>query len=171
MKINLWPKPEYLDRHVLELTYASPRTYNTSTLEFWISERKTNAKLTGSDAYFESTRLAHSFSDEPFVYDNVLNNVTLSIAAVHAPFYYNDMNKAVNYEGLGAAFLKTLLQAIKENDQFTNVSNYPPEAFFFVSYCHTQSRLNPLFDCNEDLRGTEKFLRAFRCGRGSGMLT
>ncbi|KAH6927509.1 hypothetical protein HPB50_004920 [Hyalomma asiaticum] len=214
VKIDLWPKPEYLNKTVLERIYDRPKMYNISTLEFWISERKARFNLTGSDAYFESTRLANSFSDELFVYDNVLNRVTLSMAAVHAPFYYNDMNAAVNYGGLGAAFLKTVLQGmdideqaldrdntssqheegvrdscadnlnisrvsfmsalrafstIKHGGKFANVSHYPPEAFFFVSYCHTQSRMNPSFDCNKELRGVERFRRAFRCGRDSGM--
>ncbi|KAH7937501.1 hypothetical protein HPB49_012745 [Dermacentor silvarum] len=205
MKIELWPKPEYLSKKFLEKIYARRKPYHRHALEHWIAERKANGELLGSDAYFESTRLADSFSDEPFVYDHVLNTATLSIAAAHAPFYYNDVVDAVNYGGLGAAFLKTVLQGIdegeglgntsgpywenttmaksddscaynrnvshpiKHNDQLSNISDYSPETFFFITYCHTQSLLKPWFDCNDELRGVKSFVTAFSCPRGSGM--
>ncbi|XP_077486448.1 neprilysin-2-like [Amblyomma americanum] len=218
MKINLWPGPEYLSKDVLARIYAQHCTDERTTLEHWIAERKANARFIGTDAYFESTRLAHSFSDKPFVYDSLLNTITVSMLGVHAPFYYTGGIEAANYGGLGAAFLKAVLQGINyelrieddlrynsgEDDEGlghitvgckgsrnvnrkslshvlrffearktetkpSNIWSYPPEAFFFISYCHTQSRLDFAFDCNDELRGVQSFVDAFRCPRGSGM--
>ncbi|KAK8776457.1 hypothetical protein V5799_030193 [Amblyomma americanum] len=217
MKINLWPRPEYLSKEVLARIYAQHGTDEHTTLEHWIAERKANAEHIGSDVYFESTRLPHSFSDKPFVYDSLLNTMTVSMLGAHAPFYYTDGIEAANYGGLGATFLKTVLQGInyelrkedlynsREDDKgvgqssigcrdirnvsrkslshvlrffearkteekpSNNIWSYPPEAFFFISYCHTQSRLDFAFECNDELRGLESFVDAFRCPRGSGM--
>ncbi|KAL1437699.1 hypothetical protein MTO96_048685 [Rhipicephalus appendiculatus] len=218
IKVNLWPRQEYLSKNVLARIYGNDRAHYHSALEHWIAERKANGELVGSDAYFESTRLAHSFADEPFAYDQVLNSATLSMVTVNEPLYYNNINKAANYGGLGAAFLKTVLRGIgdgqntfhgntsnthedmpdagisastcpslpnvgrtsiqlalrafkatNETDSLSNSLGYATEAFFFITYCHAQSRLEPSFDCNEELRGLDSFLTAFRCPRSSRM--
>ncbi|KAH7947279.1 hypothetical protein HPB52_009139 [Rhipicephalus sanguineus] len=218
MEINLWPRQEYLSDKVLSRIYGNHRTRYKNAFEHWIAARTANGELIGSDAYFESTRMAHTFSAEPFAYDEVLNSATLSMVTVDEPFYYKDVNKAISYGGLGAAFLKTVLQGIgdgqdpdnsntssprdekhgaansastcpsvpnagrtsirstlrafkatNETDSLSNSLGYTPEAFFFITYCHTQSRLQPSFDCNDELRGLDSFLTAFSCPNSSRM--
>ncbi|KAH7941012.1 hypothetical protein HPB49_009189 [Dermacentor silvarum] len=109
MSINLWPKPEYRSRKKLQRIYASHNTSKATSLDHWIIERQANAKLIGSDAYFEDKRLPHSFSKEPIYYDSLLNEATVSMLLAHEPFFYPDGDAAVNYGGLGAAFSAALL--------------------------------------------------------------
>ncbi|KAH7941011.1 hypothetical protein HPB49_009188 [Dermacentor silvarum] len=109
MRVNLWPKHEYRSREKLQRIYASHNTTKATSLEHWITERRANAKLIGSDAYFEDKRLPHSFSKEPIYYDSLLNEVTVSMLLAHEPFFYPGGDAAVNYGGLGAAFSSALL--------------------------------------------------------------
>ncbi|XP_077523321.1 neprilysin-2-like [Amblyomma americanum] len=46
---------------------------------------------------------------------------------------------------------------------------FSPERLFFISYCHTQTRIQPAFDCNKELRGVPNFVFAFQCEKGSHM--
>ncbi|KAK8772345.1 hypothetical protein V5799_024411 [Amblyomma americanum] len=50
-----------------------------------------------------------------------------------------------------------------------SVRDLSPEELFFISYCHTQSRLLPAFDCNAVVRGAQSFASAFQCKQGSRM--
>ncbi|XP_070378327.1 endothelin-converting enzyme 1-like [Dermacentor albipictus] len=222
MNINLWPKPEYRSREKLQRIYASHYTSKATSLDHWITERRANAKLIGSDAYFEDKRLPHSFSKEPIYYDSLLNEATVSMLLAREPFFYRDGDVAANYGGLGAAFSSALLaggleieaadsavtlEEVTANDsmptppkaasmsgptdqlpertapgflpafrafqahkvQLANDHPFAPEMMFFISYCHSQSRVRISFDCNGALRGTTSFVSAFHCNKGSNM--
>ncbi|KAH7972242.1 hypothetical protein HPB52_009892 [Rhipicephalus sanguineus] len=109
MNVNLWPKPEYRCRDKLRRIYASHNTNNSTSLDHWITERRANARLIGTDAYFEDKRLPHSFSKETIFYDSLLNEVSMSMLLAYEPFFYPDGEAAINYGGLGAAFSSALL--------------------------------------------------------------
>ncbi|KAH7972233.1 hypothetical protein HPB52_009768 [Rhipicephalus sanguineus] len=117
LHVNLWPKPEYrsvgLLRRIYSFKYASKKTM----LDYWISERRGNAALIGGSAYFEDKRLPHGNSKDPFSFDSILDTVSLSMVAVHEPFYYRDDDAfgAINYGGLGAGFAKTLLEGLESD--------------------------------------------------------
>ncbi|KAL1475241.1 hypothetical protein MTO96_037433 [Rhipicephalus appendiculatus] len=81
MNVNLWPKPEYRCRDKLRRIYASHNTNKSTSLDHWITERRANAKLIGTDAYFEDKRLPHSFSKVPIFYDSLLNEASYVDAA------------------------------------------------------------------------------------------
>ncbi|KAH6926293.1 hypothetical protein HPB50_016476 [Hyalomma asiaticum] len=221
MTINLWPKPEYRCRDKLRRIYASHNTSKLASLDHWITERQANAKLIGSDAYFEDKRLPHSFSKEAIFYDSLLNEVSMSMLLANEPFFYSDGDAAMNYGGLGAAFSSALLagglltemadpavtlenvtannlRTILEPALVFKTDKYLPEVdnqgflpafrafqalkhrqekarplaqekLFFINYCHTQSRVRISFDCNAVLQGTESFVAAFNCKKGSNM--
>ncbi|XP_070377351.1 uncharacterized protein [Dermacentor albipictus] len=222
MNINLWPKPEYRSREKLQRIYASHYTSKATSVDHWITERRANAKLIGSDAYFEDKRLPHSFSQEPIYYDSLLNEATVSMLLARAPFFYRDGDVAVIYGGLGAAFSSALLAGALEieaadpavtleevmaneslptthkaasmsgppdplsetaapgflpafrafqahKEQLANDQAFAPEMMFFISYCHSQSRVRISFDCNAAFRGTTSFVSAFHCNKGSTM--
>ncbi|KAL1483568.1 hypothetical protein MTO96_033099 [Rhipicephalus appendiculatus] len=109
ISVNLWPKPEYRWPDRLRRIYASHNTSKSTSLGHWITERRANAELIGSDAYFEDKRLPHSFSKEPIFYDSLLNEVSMSMLLSYGPFFHPDEDAAINYGGLGAAFSTAVL--------------------------------------------------------------
>ncbi|XP_075555919.1 endothelin-converting enzyme 1-like isoform X2 [Dermacentor variabilis] len=119
---NLWPKAEYRSSKQLRRIYSFKYVSKKTTLDYWISERQGNAALIGSDAYFEDKRLPHCNSKDPFSYETILDTVTLSMIAVHEPFYYRDGDGAINYGGLGAGFAKTLLEGLERDSEFQDVA-------------------------------------------------
>ncbi|KAH7972232.1 endothelin-converting enzyme 1 [Rhipicephalus sanguineus] len=117
LRVNLWPKPEYWSAELLRRIYSFKYASKKTMLDYWITERRGNAALIGGSAYFEDKRLPHGNSKDTFSYDSILDTVTLSMVAVHEPFYYSDDDAfgAINYGGLGAAFAKALIKGL-END-------------------------------------------------------
>ncbi|KAH7972785.1 hypothetical protein HPB52_017034 [Rhipicephalus sanguineus] len=222
MNVNLWPKPEYRWPDKLRLIYASHNTSKSTSLDHWITERRANAELIGTDAYFEDKRLPHSFSKEPIFYDSLLNEVSMSMLLAYQPFFYPDGDAAINHGGLGAAFSSALLagglltevadptttlENAADNDSLTTIHEatnvfrideplpkiaergflpafralqalkhqqakahtFSEEKLFFISYCHTQTRVRRSFDCNAVLQGADSFVSAFNCKKGSRM--
>ncbi|KAH7941550.1 hypothetical protein HPB49_014859 [Dermacentor silvarum] len=162
MRVNLWPKPEYRSREKLKRIYASHNTSKATSLDHWIIERQANAKLIGSDAYFEDKRLPHSFSKEPIYYDSLLNEATVSMLLAHEPFFYPDGDAAVNYGGLGAAFSAALLAGGLETDTADPAATLE-EATANESLATTREAAS-LFRPNYSLTKSEApgFLPAFR---------
>ncbi|KAK8757458.1 hypothetical protein V5799_004909 [Amblyomma americanum] len=215
MRVDLWPKPKYSSKSQLQKIYTSHNTTRKTTLDHWITERKANADLIGTEAYFEDKRLPHSFSKDSVYYDTLLNAVSMSMIVAHDPFYYANGEAAINYGGLGAAFSKTIVEGITTeidakksgpveladaNSSLTTEDNetvmvslpiagflpafrafqahkrgspglhgFSPEQLFFISYCHTQTRIRPAADCNKELQGVADFVSAFQCDKGSRM--
>ncbi|KAH7958098.1 hypothetical protein HPB51_027919 [Rhipicephalus microplus] len=222
MKVNVWPNHEYRCRDKLRRIYASHNTNKSTSLDHWITERRANAKLIGTDAYFEDKRLPHSFSKEPIFYDSLLNEASMSMLMAYEPFFYPGGEPAINYGALGAAFSSALLAgglladmvdtaAILENatanatltamreltsvfatdkplpeiaergflpafrafqaikDRHRKAHRFSQEMLFFISYCHTQTRVRRSFDCNAVLQGADSFVSAFSCEKGSRM--
>lgn len=117
--VNLWPKAEYQSAALLRRIYSFKYESKETMLDYWITERRGNAALIGSNAYFEDKRLPHCNSKDPFSYDGILDTVSLSMVAVHEPFYYRDDDEygAINYGGLGAGFAKTLLEGLESDPE------------------------------------------------------
>ncbi|KAH7985764.1 hypothetical protein HPB51_026760 [Rhipicephalus microplus] len=117
LSVNLWPKPEFQSVSLLQRVYSFQYASKKTMLDYWISERLGNAALIGGSAYFEDKRLPHGNSKDPFSYDSILDTVSLSMVAVHEPFYYihDEAFGAINYGGLGAGFANVLLEGL-END-------------------------------------------------------
>ncbi|KAH9381928.1 hypothetical protein HPB48_009297 [Haemaphysalis longicornis] len=109
----LWPDQRYQSEEEIRHIYAHVNGHHFTTLGFWITTRIATAAHIGTDAYFEENRLPQSFADAPFSYDDVLNTVTMSMLAAHAPFYYSDHNlPGAKYGGLGVEFAKELILAV-----------------------------------------------------------
>ncbi|KAH8027066.1 hypothetical protein HPB51_002011 [Rhipicephalus microplus] len=117
LSVNLWPIPEFQSVSLLQRVYSFKYASKKTMLDYWISERLGNAALIGGSAYFEDKRLPHGNSKDPFSYDSILDTVSLSMVAVHEPFYYihDEAFGAINYGGLGAGFANVLLEGL-END-------------------------------------------------------
>ncbi|KAL3174409.1 hypothetical protein MRX96_040992 [Rhipicephalus microplus] len=116
LRINLWPRPQFRSAALLRQIYSFEYASKKTMLDYWISERRGNAALIGSSAYFEDKRLPHGNSKDTFSYDSILDTVSLSMVAVHEPFYYTDDDAfgAINYGGLGASFAMTLQEGSGE---------------------------------------------------------
>ncbi|KAH9377621.1 hypothetical protein HPB48_019240 [Haemaphysalis longicornis] len=64
------------------------------------------------------------------------------------------------------------LQAFRErqkSESLEEVAGFGGEALFFISYCHTQRRLDASFNCTKQLGGMLSFKEAFRCAPGARM--
>ncbi|XP_075556774.1 neprilysin-11-like [Dermacentor variabilis] len=112
MSVNLWPMPEYRSSETLRRIYRSYHTTKNTALGHWIAERRQNAALLGSGAYFEDKRLPHNFAKSAVSYDFLLNEATVSMMMAHEPFYYPEAAAAINYGGLGAAFAAAVLRGV-----------------------------------------------------------
>ncbi|XP_037576603.1 neprilysin-1-like [Dermacentor silvarum] len=112
MRINLWPMAEYLSSETLTRIYRSHHTTKNTALDHWIAERRANAALLGSGAYFEDKRLPHSFARDAVYYDFLLNEAFVSMMLVHEPLYYPDADSAINYGGVGAAFASAVMHGV-----------------------------------------------------------
>ncbi|XP_070377814.1 neprilysin-2-like isoform X2 [Dermacentor albipictus] len=119
---NLWPKAEYRSSKRLRRIYSFKYVSKKTMLDYWISERQGNAALIGSDAYYEDKRLPQCNAKDPFSYETTLDTATLSMIAVHEPFYYRDGDGAINYGGLGAGFAKTLLEGLERAYEFRHAA-------------------------------------------------
>ncbi|XP_075724062.1 endothelin-converting enzyme 1-like [Rhipicephalus microplus] len=117
LRINLWPRPPFQSAALLRQIYSFEYASKNTLLDYWISERRGNAALIGSSAYFEDKRLPHGNSKDTFSYDSILDTVSLSMVAVHEPFYYtnDDAFGAINYGGLGASFAMTLQEGLESD--------------------------------------------------------
>ncbi|KAL3174395.1 hypothetical protein MRX96_040978 [Rhipicephalus microplus] len=117
LRINLWPRPPFRSAALLRQIYSFEYASKKTMLDYWISERTGNAALIGSSAYFEDKRLPHGNSKDSFSYDSILDTISLSMVAVHEPFYYTDDDAfgAINYGGLGASFAMTLQEGLESD--------------------------------------------------------
>ncbi|KAK8771324.1 hypothetical protein V5799_025431 [Amblyomma americanum] len=95
MRINLWPSAKYRSPAELELVYTSYFTNKTTTLDHSITERRANAELIGSDAYFEDKQLPHSLAKDSVYYDSLLNTVSMSLLVARRLFYYHNGIRAL----------------------------------------------------------------------------
>ncbi|XP_077553377.1 neprilysin-2-like [Haemaphysalis longicornis] len=62
------------------------------------------------------------------------------------------------------------LRAFKaQNVTSLKLGGFSNHRLFFISFCHTQTRLSTDFDCNQELQGAAAFVDAFSCKKGSRM--
>ncbi|XP_077523369.1 neprilysin-1-like [Amblyomma americanum] len=119
----------------------------------------------GLGAAFAKTLLEGLESDPDF------HNVTGQIAATKGSPVIGDNLTAVHGLKLGGHVILPAFRALVtvRNGSVNNGRGFSPEKLFFISYCHSQTRLSKAYDCNGVLQGVPSFVSAFNCRPGSRM--